>query len=493
MVRIHPGISKGSFKLPDAQVVLVGRHKLLKSLVFDELLSEKLSSVDDKLFNAAIKQLQPEGSVPIYLNLAQVISVKDDVSRGNTPSNSIKIFKELKSLKIANGVKQLSVIIYAEYDHVLGSVSAVARSFPLFSRKTKKGDLESIQIEVVVTDGKSLTDSDVNFLQSLIDSVRIYARQVDSPPNEFHSEAFTDEAIQLVDDLNANVSKKIIKGEELLKQGFGGIYHVGKAAKNPPVFACFSYKPEGSTESYALIGKGIVFDTGGMQIKGKTAMPTMKIDMGGAGSVLASFCALVKSGFKQELHCLLCIAENNISPEANKPDDIITLLSGKSVEINNTDAEGRLVLADGVYYAKNTLKANTIIDIATLTGAQAYASGKLIASVLCNNDESELEMLKAGKKSGDLVHPLPYAPDLHFSDLKSQVADMKNANLGGMEGPPSSIAGLFIASHVDFASDFNWIHVDFAATAFANDRATGFGPALICSFLSKHIDAEVAQ
>jgi leucyl aminopeptidase len=108
-----------------------------------------------------------------------------------------------------------------------------------------------------------------------------------------------------------------------LKQGFGGIYHVGKAARTPPIFACFSYKPKGAAESYALIGKSIMFDTGGMQIKGKTAMPSMKCDMAGGATVLASFCALVKAGFKQELHCLLCIAENNISPDANKPGIIV--------------------------------------------------------------------------------------------------------------------------------------------------------------------------
>jgi probable aminopeptidase NPEPL1 len=102
-----------------------------------------------------------------------------------------------------------------------------------------------------------------------------------------------------------------------------------------------------------------------------------------------------------------------------------------------------------------------------LTGAQAYATGRLISAVLCNNDESEKQALLAGKKSGDLVHPLPYAPDLHFSDLKSQIADMKNSNLGNMEGPPSSIAGLFIASHVDFPTDINWTHVDIACCAFA--------------------------
>lgn len=102
----------------------------------------------------------------------------------------------------------------------------------------------------------------------------------------------------------------------MLQKGFGGIYHVGKAAAHPPAFVCFSYKPEGASKDVALVGKGIVFDTGGMQIKGKTFMPGMKGDMGGAAAVLAAFCVLAKSGFRQNLHCLLCIAENNVSPQA---------------------------------------------------------------------------------------------------------------------------------------------------------------------------------
>ncbi|KAH7719876.1 aminopeptidase in chromosome III [Aphelenchoides avenae] len=490
-VSAGPNVNVG---LPDAQVVIVGRHKHLKELKLEKELAQKLTGLDAKHFEAAIGQLQPASSVPLYLNLAKIISVPDTVSRSNTPSNSIAIFKELKTLTIANGVKALNVVLYADYDHVMSSVAAIARAFPTYTRKTaQKPQLEVVQLEVMITDGKTLSDADVNFLQSLSNSIREACRQVDAPCNEFHSDAFAEDAVRLVEATGAEISKTIIRGEDLKNKGFGGIYNVGKAARNPPIFACFSYTPKDATEAYALVGKGIVFDTGGMQLKGKTAMPSMKRDMGGAAAVLAAFCTLVRSGFKQNLHLLLCIAENNISPDANKPDDIITMLSGKSVEISNTDAEGRLVLADGVYYAKNTLKAKTIIDLATLTGAQSYASGKLIASVLSNKEEAEVACIRAGKKSGDLVHPLPYAPDLHFADLKSSVADMKNSNLGKMEGPPSAVAGLFIASHVDFSDDIDWIHVDIAAPAESGERATGFGASLVSALLAKHTDVGVAQ
>jgi probable aminopeptidase NPEPL1 len=480
--------------LPDAQVVLIGRHKLLKALKLEKELAEKLSGVDEKLFGAAIGQLQPSSSVALYLNLAKIISVADSVSRCNSPSNSIGIFKELKGLPIANGVKVLNIVLFSEYEHVFASVAAISRCFPLYNRKTSsKPTLEDVQVEVVVTDGKELTEADVSFLQILGDSMRQCCRQVDAPANEMHTEAFAEDSIKLVDSLGLQVSKTVIKGEDLRQKGFGGIYSVGKAARNPPIFVCLSFTPKDATETYALVGKGIVFDTGGMQIKTKTGMPSMKRDMGGAAAVLAAFRTLIKSGFKQNLHCLLCIAENSISPDANKPDDIITLLSGKTVEITNTDAEGRLVLADGVHYAKNVLKATTIIDVATLTGAQSYASGKLAAAILCNKEDSEIAAIKAGKKSGELVHPLPYAPDLHFSDLKSAVADMVNSNMGKTEGPASAVAGLFIGAHIDFAEEIDWIHVDIAAPSSSGERATGFGTALICALLSKNVDAPVTK
>ena len=201
----------------------------------------------------------------------------------------------------------------------------------------------------------------------------------------------------------------IIRGEELNERGFGGIYGVGKAADHPPALAILSHKPEGATETIAWVGKGIVYDTGGLSIKvivivnvinigsplvfqnlnvdsielmnddfgslyphlqGKTAMPGMKRDCVGAAGILGGFYAAVRQGFSQNLHALFCLAENAVSERATRPDDVHTLYSGKTVEINNTDAEGRLVVSDGVVYANRDLGATTIVDMCTLTGAQ---------------------------------------------------------------------------------------------------------------------------
>ncbi|KAI6190918.1 CYTOSOL-AP domain-containing protein [Aphelenchoides bicaudatus] len=473
---VSSGLNK-NVQLPDSQVVLVGRHKHLKSVNFTDL-REKLQGVDERVFKAAVDQLQSDGdSVPLYLDSAKLIAVKDEVSRHNSPANGTEIYKQLSALKLVKGVKNLNIVLYAEYQHVFASVAAIVRSFPTFKRKEKAEDLESIQVE---------------FLQTLADSIRTVARQVDTPCNEFHTEIFADEAIRQVEALNAGVTRVMIKGEDLKAQGFGGIYNVGKAARNPPIFLCLSYKPAGSTESYALVGKGIVYDTGGLSLKTPQIMPTMKLDMGGAAALLGAFCALVKSGFKQEIHCLLCMAENHISPDSVKPDDIIKMLSGKFVEVNNTDAEGRLVLSDGVYYAKNTLNAQNIIVCATLTGAQKFVTGVYHSAILSNDEETELETVKAGKRSGDLVHPLLYCPELHFGDFKSKVADMKNA-CTDPKGPPTATAGLFAFSHIDFAKDVRFLHLDIAYPAFQQERATAAGMSVVVGLLAKHTDVEVAK
>merc|ERR1712002_681892 len=142
----------------------------------------------------------------------------------------------------------------------------------------------------------------------------------------------------------------------------------------------------GATKTIAWCGKGIVYDTGGLSIKGKTTMPGMKRDCGGAAAILYAFYAAVKRGFKQNLHAVLCPAENSVGPKSTRPDDIHVMYSGKTVEINNTDAEGRLVMADGVAYAGKDLKANIIVDMCTLTGAQGIATGRNHASHISNTE-----------------------------------------------------------------------------------------------------------
>src|SRR5690606_35883375 len=159
------------------------------------------------------------------------------------------------------------------------------------------------------------------------------------------------------------------------------------------------------------VGKGITYDTGGLHLKARGMMESMKSDMGGAAAVLGAFAVLARHGVKGRLSLVLCLAENAIGPAAYKPDDVLTMHSGKTVEINNPDAEGRLLLADGCSFAARELGADTIVDAATLTGAQAVATGDLHAGVVANDEGLERALVDAGRRTGDLCWPLPFAPE----------------------------------------------------------------------------------
>ena len=203
----------------------------------------------------------------------------------------------------------------------------------------------------------------------------------------------------------------------------------------------------------------------------------MKCDMGGSAATLGAFKILATTGCKHKLSLVLCLAENAIGPTAYKPDDILTMHSGKTVEINNTDAEGRLVLADGVSYAARVLDADTILDAATLTGAQAVATGNLHASIFSNTKKLEKIVVDAGFASGDLAHPLMFAPEFYKREFRSTIADMRNSvrNRGNAQ---ASCAAQFIYWHIE-DTKVAWCHVDLAAPAFIADRGTGYGTALL--------------
>merc|ERR1712128_364507 len=247
-------------------------------------------------------------------------------------------------------------------------------------------------------------------LETSCEAIQLAARLVDAPCNEMNTTAFVDEAKKVASELG--IVPTIIRGGELRERGFGGLYGVGKASAHPPALVVLSHKPATSTKAIAWVGKGIVYDTGGLSIKGKTAMPGMKRDCGGAAGVLGAFSVAVKNGFTDTLHCVLCLAENSVGPLATRPDDIHTMYSGKTVEINNTDAEGRLVLSDGVAYASKDLSCDVVLDMATLTGAQGIVTGRYHASHMSNDDSWESAVSSAGRASGDLSFPAVWSQEL---------------------------------------------------------------------------------
>ncbi|XP_065332008.1 probable aminopeptidase NPEPL1 [Cloeon dipterum] len=466
-------------------VLIVGQTKHLSKLTFNDVRAKLEPRVTDQVFSSAIASLHPSptDSCPLYLNLAVVAALPVKCSRHNTPSRVHALTKLVKSSSV--GVDE-TILIACERSDVYASACAVARAYPLYSRKTSSNagtgtpPTVSVYFLIVSDDSPSvevpLLSSEIACLQSVSYGVRLAAKIVDMPCNEMNVSHFLKEVKSIGDQVGAKLT--VIRGEELNERGFGGIYGVGKAAADPPALAVLSHCPEGATVDVAWVGKGIVYDTGGLSIKGKTAMPGMKRDCGGAAAVLGAFYTAVKQGFSQNLHAVFCMAENSVGPLATRPDDIHTLYSGRTVEINNTDAEGRLVLSDGVSYAQKDLKASIIIDMATLTGAQGISTGKYHGAILTNSEDWEQIGVEAGKNCGDLLFPIPFCPELHFSEFASAVADMKNS-VADRNNAQASCAGLFVASNLGFDWNGTWVHIDMAYPVHSGERATGYGVALL--------------
>jgi probable aminopeptidase NPEPL1 len=207
--------------------------------------------------------------------------------------------------------------------------------------------------------------------------------------------------------------------------------------------------------------------------------------MGGAAGQFGAFLAAARlGGIGAPLHCVLCLAENAVSEHALRNDDVITMYSGLTVEVNNTDCEGRLVLGDGVAYCAKHLSPRLVIDMATLTGAQGVSTGLLHSALYCNDETTERQAVAAGLASGDYAFPILYAPELHLHELKSQIADMKNS-VKNRTNAQSSCAGSFILRHL-FHAGYTGpaLHIDMAYPVENDSRATGYGVALISKLLN---------
>eukprot|EP00931_Biecheleriopsis_adriatica_P000641 TRINITY_DN10072_c0_g1_i1.p1 TRINITY_DN10072_c0_g1~~TRINITY_DN10072_c0_g1_i1.p1 ORF type:complete len:589 (-),score=121.86 TRINITY_DN10072_c0_g1_i1:84-1631(-) len=376
-------------------------------------------------------------------------------------------------------------------EDVLAAGLAVARCLSPYSAKTEKAKEASI-CNVGVCGSSELSEETLKQLTLGAESVRIAQGLVDMPPNVVYPTSLKDFVLEATAGV-AGVSHTVIEGEELRSKGYGLLYAVGKCAPSPPCLIVLTH--EGSakgqqSKGVALVGKGITFDTGGAALKSRDGMIGMKRDMGGAAGTFGAFLALARGGglpSGQKLHCVLCVAENSIGSKAFVQDDIITGYSGLTVEINNTDAEGRLVLADGVSHVAKHLDCGLVVDMATLTGAQGISTGSHHGMILATDEDLEHDIIASGKLSGDMVHPGIFAPELLMHEFDSEFADMRNS-VKNRSNAQSSCAGLFIHRHlVHSGYAGRWLHVDMAYPVHdpLGEYATGWGVGLLATYLSK--------
>lgn len=281
----------------------------------------------------------------------------------------------------------------------------------------------------------------------------------------------------------AGLEVEVLGPDRLEELGFGGILGVSRGSEEPPCLIVLRHEPEGASDHIALVGKGITFDSGGYSIKPAGSMERMKTDMAGAAAVLAVMGALGKLDVRTAVTGYLACSENLISGRAIKPGDVITHYGGRTTEVTNTDAEGRLVLGDAIAYAAEQ-DPTAIVDLATLTGGIHVALGDDVAGLFSNDDELAEELLGAAVKVGESLWRMPLI-DRYERDYSSQVADMKNS--GSRWGSPIK-AALFLRAFVP--GETKWAHLDIAGPARADsDRdeitkgGTGYGVRTILSWL----------
>jgi leucyl aminopeptidase len=275
---------------------------------------------------------------------------------------------------------------------------------------------------------------------------------------------------------------EVWSGRRLEREGLSGLLAVARGSHEEPRFIQLRYAPAGAKKRVALVGKGITFDSGGLSLKPAKSMETMKYDMAGAATVLSAVAAVAKLGLPIAVTAYAPATENLPGERAQKPGDVITFMNGKTAEVLNTDAEGRLILADALALAAKS-KPDVIVDLATLTGAARVALGGSYAAVLGNDQTTIDALIGAGKMVGEPLWQLPLVKE-YREDIRSPIADVKN--VGGPEAGTIT-AALFLE---EFVGDAKWAHLDIAGPAFAEREttlsgkgATAFGVRLLVEWL----------
>jgi leucyl aminopeptidase len=301
------------------------------------------------------------------------------------------------------------------------------------------------------------------------------------PANSLHPEDLATAARQLAD---KGVTVTVKDERALVDEGFGGIVGVGQGAANPPRLVELRYAPEGATGKVVLVGKGITFDSGGLSLKPSEGMESMKTDMSGAAAIVGVMSALADLGVRVAVTGYLATAENMPSGTATRPGDVLTMRNGKTVEVLNTDAEGRLVMADALAYGAES-EPDAMVDVATLTGACMVALGMKYMGLMSNHDGLAAELLEAAAEAGEPAWRLPLPREYH-KQVESEVADLKNV---GHRWGGALNAGLFLEEFVD---ERPWVHLDIAGPARADETdahtpkgATGVAVRTLLSWLER--------
>lgn len=384
--------------------------------------------------------------------------------------------------KISEAIAKLpksatKIEVYTESSNIKKLVSNIlVKNANHWTAKTEEVKLIDKFINIV----SDFNDSEIQVKKgiALAEAICQKMRLIEMPSNYLFPQKFWSEAFSILDiHNNDKIKMTAISGKRLEEEGYGALYAVSKGSEHDGYLITIQYNGgEKDEQPIVLVGKGLTFDSGGISIKPSKGMGRMKGDMGGAATVISSILYASKTGIKKNIVGIIAACENMPDGKSLKPGDIITAKNGKTIEVEDTDAEGRLVLADALCLAQ-TFKGSLTIDFATLTGACISALGHVHTGLFTENDIIADNFVRLGDISGDTVWRLPLSDDYKYF-LDSEVADVNNLCLG--QGAGATNGAVFLR---EFAPKENWVHLDIAGTSDGPKGATGRPVSLISELL----------
>jgi leucyl aminopeptidase len=341
-----------------------------------------------------------------------------------------------------------------------------AYAFTRYRQQAGRGAAITVLIPAEPTPGGA--DGIRRRAEAIASAVSLARDLVNTAPSDLVPATLADEAERVA--AAAGLQAEVLDEKALEENGYGGIVGVGQGSVNPPRLVRLEYAPAHADKTVVFVGKGITFDSGGLSLKPPKSMETMKSDMGGAAAIIGAMQAIAALAPAVRVIGYLAIAENMPSGSASRPSDVLTIYGGKTVEVLNTDAEGRLVLADALVRSAEDAP-DVLVDVATLTGAQVVALGTRISAVMANDDALRDAVVAAADRAGEAMWPMPLPAELR-KGLDSAVADLANVaadRSGGM-----LVAGLFLREFVP--EGVRWAHVDIAGPSFNDGQPHGYTP-----------------
>lgn len=477
------------FKVHNEETVLTSKHEaLILGLFEDDKIPVGLLKKIDLQFDGYLSQLQAEKQVlPSLKKVTKIhtfgkvaakkiyiigLGKKEDFNFERARMAFAAMTKKLKTDQQTDVAIAFDTFIHRNEDvekvaHALAESAGLA-NYQFENYKEKKKEVKSIELVTVYTSHKTeAVEKNLNNGLAYSTGTNLARTLVNTPGNLMTP---TDLAAKAKEVANRHgMEFAVLEKEDMEKLGMGALLAVAQGSDQPPKMIVMKYRGKEKWEDVlTFVGKGLTFDAGGISIKPAANMHEMKMDMGGAASVIGAMDAIGSLKPNTNVMAVIPASENLINGSALKPGDVITSLSGKTIEVLNTDAEGRLILADAVTYAKQ-LGASYIVDVATLTGAVLVALGEITTGTVTNNESFMEDVLVAAGEAGEYLWRLPNFEPYKEMLKTSDVADLNNSpgRLGGC-----ITAGLFVG---EFAGDTPWVHLDIAGTAWST-KETEFGP-----------------